>query len=130
MQANLHPSLGLTALTDQLFTHARIAAMSDGPIPYGLIEDGAVAVKDGRIAWVGRQSDTPSDCAGLATTSLKGKLVTPALIDCHTHVVFGGNRAAEFEMRLNGASYEEIALAGGGIVSTVKATRGRLKTNS
>jgi imidazolonepropionase len=97
--------------------------MSDGRIPYGLIENGAIAVKDGRIEWIGPQIEAPSDYACFATTSLEGRLVTPGLIDCHTHAVFGGNRAAEFEMRLNGASYEEVARAGGGIISTVRATR-------
>jgi imidazolonepropionase len=123
MQVNSHTFVDSKRLISQLFTHARITAMTDGRIPYGLIENGAIAVKDGRIAWVGPQSETPSFCASFARTALEGRLVTPGLIDCHTHVVFGGNRAAEFEMRLNGASYEEVARAGGGIISTVKATR-------
>jgi imidazolonepropionase len=113
----------LNSLIDQLLTHARIASMANDQAPYGLIDNGAVAVRDGHIAWVGPQSDVPSDHADLERTPLAGRLVTPGLIDCHTHVVFGGNRAAEFEMRLNGASYEEVARAGGGIISTVKATR-------
>ena len=75
-----------------------------------------------RIAWVGPAADLPAAHAGL-DIRLQGRLVTPALIDCHTHIVHGGNRAREFEMRLQGASYEEIARAGGGIVSTVTATR-------
>lgn len=110
-------------MTGQLFTHARIAAMSDGSVPYGMIENGAVAVRDGRIAWAGPQSGLPTGFSDLEPVSLEGRLVTPGLIDCHTHVVFASNRAAEFEMRLNGASYEEVARAGGGIVSTVNATR-------
>lgn len=110
-------------MTGQLFTHARIAAMSDGTAPYGMIENGSIAVLDGRIAWAGPQSAMPSGFSHLEPVPLDGRLVTPGLIDCHTHMVFGGNRAAEFEMRLNGASYEEVARAGGGIVSTVKATR-------
>ena len=85
---------------------------------------GAVLIADGRIAWVGPRADLPEAYTSLPETALEGRLVTPALIDCHTHVVFGGDRAREFEMRLNGASYEEVARAGGGIVSTVAATRG------
>jgi imidazolonepropionase len=77
----------------------------------------------GKIAWIGRQADLPASYVGLQATSLGNRLVTPGLIDCHTHVVHGGNRAAEFELRLNGASYEEVARAGGGIISTVTATR-------
>jgi imidazolonepropionase len=90
---------------------------------YGLVENAALVVKDGHIAWVGPQGEIPCGFAGLPETGLENRLVTPGLIDCHTHVVFAGNRAAEFEMRLNGASYEEIARAGGGINSTVRATR-------
>ncbi|WP_270935684.1 imidazolonepropionase [Falsiroseomonas oryzae] len=89
--------------------------------PLGVIEDGAVAAKDGRIAWVGRRADLPASAA--ATTRCDGTWILPGLIDCHTHLVFAGNRAREFEMRLEGASYEEIARAGGGILSTVRATR-------
>lgn len=92
-------------------------------MPYGLIENAAVAIKDNKIAWAGSSNDLPDRYEDLPKTSLEGRLVTPALIDCHTHIIFGGDRAAEFEMRLNGASYEEVARAGGGIVSTVTATR-------
>jgi imidazolonepropionase len=98
-----------------------MAQASDG---YGLIPKGAVVVDGGIIAWVGALRDMPDRFTGAERVSCQGRLITPALIDCHTHIVFGGNRAAEFEMRLNGASYEEIARAGGGIVSTVAATRG------
>ncbi|MFN3229486.1 MAG: imidazolonepropionase [Asticcacaulis sp.] len=91
--------------------------------PYGLIENGALWVRDGRIHWVGAESDLPPEAANLACERLDGALITPGLIDCHTHLVYAGDRAAEFEMRLNGASYEEIARAGGGILSTVRATR-------
>ncbi len=91
--------------------------------PYGLIENGALVVGDGRIVWVGPQDDLPDEFAGLPKHNQGTRLITPALIDCHTHLVAGGNRAREFEMRLNGASYEEIARAGGGILSTVNATR-------
>lgn len=107
-------------MQEQLLTNIRIATMIDG---YGLIDEGAIALRAGRIVWVGAACEVPSEYSGFAKTSLQGKLVTPGLIDCHTHAVFGGNRAAEFEMRLNGASYEDVARAGGGIISTVKATR-------
>ncbi len=100
-----------------LLTNATLATMTDG---YGLIPDGAVVLEGEQITWAGPRAALPRD---LAATDLGGRLVTPALIDCHSHIVFGGNRAAEFEMRLNGASYEDVARAGGGILSTVKATR-------
>ena len=90
---------------------------------YGLIDDAAIVLAAGKIAWIGPRSALPADHAALPRHSLGGRLVTPALIDCHTHVVHGGNRATEFEMRLQGASYEEVARAGGGIISTVTATR-------
>ena len=106
-----------------VFTDLRAATLADGPTPYGLIDAAAIAVVDGQIAWVGPGDQLPQTYSGLAQTALGGRLVTPALIDCHTHLVHGGNRAAEFEMRLNGASYEEVARAGGGIISTVTATR-------
>ncbi|SDD94585.1 imidazolonepropionase [Ruegeria marina] len=106
--------------TDYLLTNAHLATMTEGSAGYGL-RRGALAVRGGRIAEVLEQGAAlPED---LPRRDLDGRLVTPALIDCHTHLVFGGNRAAEFEMRLNGASYEEVARAGGGIVSTVRATR-------
>jgi imidazolonepropionase len=89
---------------------------------YGTIEDAAIAISGGRIAWVGPRSEMPQQQAK-ETVSLAGRWVTPGLVECHTHLVFGGERAGEFEQRLNGATYEEIAKAGGGIVSTVRATR-------
>jgi len=101
-----------------LFSNLKLVAMTNGS-PYGLIEDGAVLVEKGRIVWAGRASEAPQG----EKTDCGGRLLTPGLIDCHTHIVYGGNRANEFEMRLNGASYAEIAKAGGGIVSTVRATR-------
>lgn len=109
----------------QVWTRARIATMAaDALEPYGFIGDGALAVRDGRIAWVGARSDLPAELRAAAQQhDAGGALVTPGLIDCHTHLVYGGDRAAEFEARLKGASYEEIARAGGGILSTVKATR-------
>ena len=106
---------------DKLITDCRLAAMV-GPAPYGAIEDGAVLIRDGRIAWVGPRADLPAHDAA-QTDRLDGRWVTPGLIDCHTHLVFGANRAAEFEQRLGGATYEQIARAGGGIVSTVAHTR-------
>jgi imidazolonepropionase len=111
-------------LQEQLLTQLRVVTMADAnPLGYGLIEKAAVAISGGNILWVGPETDMPSAYAYFTQTSFQGRLLTPGLIDCHTHIVFGGNRAAEFEMRLNGASYEEVARAGGGIVSTVKATR-------
>ncbi|MCI2393852.1 imidazolonepropionase [Aliiroseovarius sediminis] len=107
----------------QLLTDLHVATMADSDAPYGMIRDAAIAIQDGKIAWVGPQADVPAEFAGLDQRSLGGRVVTPGLIDCHTHIVHGGDRAVEFEMRLNGASYEEVARAGGGIVSTVKATR-------
>jgi imidazolonepropionase len=105
-----------------LLTDARIATMRAGAADYGVIEDGAIAIGDGKIAWIGPQSERP-DNAAASTRSLDGHWVTPALIDCHTHLVFAGDRSGEFEERLQGASYEDIARAGGGIMSTVRATR-------
>ncbi|MFV1493493.1 imidazolonepropionase [Phaeobacter sp. JH18-32] len=106
-----------------LIRDATLATMADRDAPYGLIRDGIVAVKDGSIQWVGPEDQLPEDYENWDRVSMGGRLITPGLIDCHTHIVFGGNRALEFEMRLNGASYEEVARAGGGIVSTVSATR-------
>ncbi|SLN65489.1 Imidazolonepropionase [Pseudoruegeria aquimaris] len=107
----------------QLLTDLHVATMAHGDAPYGMIRDAAIAIQGGKIAWVGPQTDVPADFAGLDQRSLGGRVVTPGLIDCHTHIVHGSDRAVEFEMRLNGASYEEVARAGGGIVSTVTATR-------
>ncbi len=106
-----------------LYQECTIATMQAGQVDYGLIENGAIAVVDGRVAWVGEATRLPQEYSGMSSESLGHRLVTPALIDCHTHLVFGGDRAREFEMRLKGASYAEISRAGGGIVSTVKATR-------
>ena len=103
-----------------LLTHATLATMTDG---YGLISNGAVAIADGRILWAGPMASLPAAYAALKSHDCKGLLVTPGLIDCHTHVVYAGNRATEFESRLNGATYEDIARTGGGILSTVTATR-------
>ena len=109
---------------DRLLLNATLATFA-GDAPYGLIEHGAIALHRGRIAWLGRMDALPAapDALAAAVVSLDGALLTPGLIDCHTHLVFGGERAQEFDRRLNGASYEDIARAGGGIVSTVQATR-------
>jgi imidazolonepropionase len=105
---------------EQLLIDIRVATMVKG---YGLLDHAAIALKNGQIVWVGEEADVPAEFSKFTETRGEGRLVTPGLIDCHTHVVFGGNRAAEFEMRLNGATYEDVARAGGGIISTVKATR-------
>jgi imidazolonepropionase len=104
-----------------LFTHARIATLA-GDSGYGLIDDGALLVNGRVIEWTGPMSDL-KPVAGAEMVNCGSRLITPGLIDCHTHLVYGGDRADEFELRLEGASYEEIARKGGGIVSTVRATR-------
>ncbi len=106
---------------DLLLTNATLATMTPDT-PYGLIENAALAVKDGRIAYAGPMAELPGG-ASKASRDLGGALVTPGLIDCHTHLVYAGERATEFEARLLGKSYEEIARTGGGILSTVRATR-------
>lgn len=110
-----------------LLTNATLATLI-GPERYGLIENGAVAVEGERIVWVGKADEIPAEYRAQEARNLEGRLVTPSLIDCHTHIVFGGHRAREFEMRLEGASYEAIARAGGGIVSTVTSTRAANET--
>jgi imidazolonepropionase len=105
-----------------LWRHARLATM-DGPRPWGWIEDGALLADGERIAWVGADADLPTTLKAEREVDLQGALLTPGLIDAHTHLVYGGDRAAEFEQRLLGATYEQIAQAGGGIRSTVAATR-------
>ena len=107
---------------DRLITDCRLATMVDGGAAYGAIVDGALLVRDGRILWAGASGDLPAHEAA-TTDRLDGRWVTPGLVDCHTHLVFGGDRSGEFEQRLGGATYEEIARAGGGIVSSVAATR-------
>ena len=107
---------------DRLIIDCNVATMVDGEVPYGAIEDAAILIRDGRIAWVGPAADLPRNTV-TETDRLAGAWVTPGLIDCHTHLVFAGDRSGEFEQRLNGATYEEIARAGGGIVSSVAATR-------
>ncbi len=109
---------------DAIWTDGRLATMTGGA-PYGAVEGAAIAVDQGRIAWLGPTAELPDRPEALARRrhDLAGRWVTPGLIDCHTHLVYGGDRAEEFELRLGGASYEEIARAGGGILSTVAATR-------
>jgi len=107
---------------DLLLTDARIATLGTEAPEYGEITDGALAISGGLIDWIGPRADLPSGGA-TTTRSVSGQWLTPALIDCHTHLVFGGDRSEEFEQRLRGASYEDIAKAGGGILSTVRATR-------
>ncbi|HEY4997618.1 MAG TPA: imidazolonepropionase, partial [Usitatibacter sp.] len=109
-------------MTSTLLTNARIATMRGGR--YCVIESGAMRVRDGRIAWIGPAARlAPGDAGDEESFDAQGSLVTPGLVDCHTHLVYAGDRAADFEMRLGGATYADIARAGGGIVSTVKATR-------
>jgi imidazolonepropionase len=103
-----------------VLTHATAATMQGG---YGLIADAAVMMEDGFVRWVGPTDALPAAFRGNEAHDCGGALLTPGLIDCHSHVVFAGDRAGEFEMRLNGANYAEIARAGGGILSTVRATR-------
>ncbi|MGX9425531.1 MULTISPECIES: imidazolonepropionase [Bradyrhizobium] len=108
---------------DRIWHNARLATMREDLPGLGVIEHGVIAARDGRIAYAGAQSDFQRDADATERIDCAGRWVTPGLVDCHTHLVFGGNRAHEFELRLEGASYEEIARAGGGIVSTVAATR-------
>ncbi|WP_186388875.1 imidazolonepropionase [Stappia sp. TSB10P1A] len=118
------PETATGSAAGEVLTALRLATLVAGATPYGLVEDGAVAIgADGRIAWCGSAAELPAQFASWPSRSLGGRLVTPGLVDCHTHIIHGGNRAREFELRLEGASYEEIARAGGGIVSTVAATR-------
>ena len=109
-------------MSPRVFNGCSAATMSAGE-GYGLVENAAIAVEGGRVVWVGPAQDLPPEYSDFPATDLGGALVTPALIECHSHLVFGGDRAQEFAMRLSGASYEEIARAGGGIRSTVRATR-------
>jgi imidazolonepropionase len=109
-------------VTTNLWRHARIATMN-GARPWGWIPRGALLAEGERIVWVGSEGELPRDAKPQQEFDLQGALLTPGLIDAHTHLVYGGDRAAEFEQRLQGASYEEIARQGGGIAATVAATR-------
>src|SRR6516164_7203271 len=108
---------------DMVWLNARLATLAPDQPGLGVIEPGAIAAVDGRIAFIGAAADLPTGWDADKRVNLDGRWVTPGLIDCHTHLVYAGDRAHEFELRLKGASYEELARAGGGIVSTVKATR-------
>jgi imidazolonepropionase len=108
---------------DRIWLNARLATVRQDMPGLGVIEDGLIASREGRIAFAGSRADFPSNADAVERIDCAGRWITPGLVDCHTHLVFGGNRAHEFELRLQGASYEEIARAGGGIVSTVAATR-------
>ena len=114
---------GETATCDRLWTNARLATLAAGDRPYGRIDNGAIAARNGRIVYAGPRADLPAGLSPRETIDCGGRWITPGLIDCHTHLVYAGNRAREFEMRLEGATYAEIAHAGGGILSTVAATR-------
>jgi imidazolonepropionase len=105
----------------RLWTHARIATMEGDDL--GIVERGALVTNGSLIEWIGPAEALPTGMEFKVETDCAGALITPGLIDCHTHLVFAGNRAGEFEMRLNGATYEDISRAGGGILSTVRATR-------
>lgn len=106
-----------------VWINAHLATLAEGAEELGVIENGAVAARNGQIAFVGAEADLPANLKDMASIiDCEGRWITPGLIDCHTHIVFGGDRAMEFEMRLQGATYEEVARAGGGIVSSVKAT--------
>ncbi|MBZ9793752.1 imidazolonepropionase [Rhizobium sp. 3T7] len=110
-------------LRPHLWRNARLATLDPQKPGLGIIDKGAIVTEGGRISFVGPEADLPVSAIERAQiTDLEGRWVTPGLVDCHTHIVYGGNRAREFEMRLEGATYEEIARAGGGIVSSVKAT--------
>lgn len=110
-------------MTVKVWTDVTLLTMSENDSPYGMIRDGAIIAQNGNIDWIGKARDLPETADDADIISCGGKYMTPGLIDCHTHLIYGGNRIAEFEKRLQGASYEDIARKGGGILSTVKATR-------
>ena len=108
---------------DRIWRNARLATLSPELPGLGVVEDGLIASRDGAIVYAGSAEDAPAGLDARQITDIEGRWITPGLIDCHTHLVYGGDRAHEFEIRLAGATYEEVARAGGGIVSTMKATR-------
>ncbi|MBV9462306.1 MAG: imidazolonepropionase [Bradyrhizobium sp.] len=110
-------------VADRVWHRCRLATLNPDSEGLGVIEDGVIAAKDGLIVYAGPKADVPTGLKSSERVDCDGRWITPGLVDCHTHLVYGGNRAEEFELRLAGASYEEIARRGGGIVSTVKATR-------
>lgn len=109
---------------DTLWKNLHVATMTENG-SFGIINNAAIGIKDGRIEWIGRESVLPAEAEALSEYVLdgEGKWATPGLIDCHTHLAYAGSRAAEFEQRLQGVSYEDIARAGGGIASTMRAVR-------
>ena len=118
-----------TGRTETIWLNARLATLAPGRPGLGVIEAGAIVAREGRIAFAGPQDELPSARRnGARAFDCEGRWITPALIDCHTHLVYGGDRAHEFELRLAGATYEEIAREGGGILSTVRATRSDLRS--
>src|SRR3954470_9435492 len=110
-------------LFDGLWTNARLATMVEGRPDLGVVEDGCVAARDGRIVFAGPRSELPASAQAAGPVDCGGRWITPGLVDCHTHLIYGGHRAGEFAMRLEGATYEEISRAGGGIASSMRATR-------
>lgn len=124
MTANFNSTVGGQGNSISLWYNARLATLAPTLPGLGIFENGVIAVRDEKIAFAGLQEELPGDLAMAGERfDCAGRWITPALIDCHTHLVFGGDRAMEFEMRLNGAAYEEIARAGGGILSSVRSTR-------
>jgi len=123
MERKKYGTVSMSLAQRTIFKNGKVATLDPAVGELGTIDSAVILVEGETITFVGHQADLPNDLAyGAAIVDLKGLLVTPGLIDCHTHVVYGGNRAREFEMRLEGATYEEVARAGGGIVSSVKAT--------
>ena len=110
-------------LVDRIWHRCRLATLSWSRQGLGIVEDGLIAAREGRIVYAGRAADAPTGLEAKERIDCGERWITPGLIDCHTHLVYGGNRSGEFEQRLGGATYEEIARAGGGIISTVQATR-------
>src|SRR5689334_13592039 len=113
----------MTQRFDRIWHNARLATMRADRPDLGEIEHGVIAMRGGYIVYAGAAADFPDNADAIQRIDCEGRWITPGLVDCHTHLVYGRNRAQEFELRLKGASYEEIARAGGGIVSTVAATR-------
>jgi imidazolonepropionase len=107
----------------RLWRNARVATLAADSVGLGLVEDAAIACRADKIDFVGPESALPAEWRADEVIDCAGRLITPGLVDCHTHLVYAGDRATEFERRLNGESYESIARSGGGIVSTVRATR-------
>jgi imidazolonepropionase len=123
-ETNQDGGMAAGAARKRVWRNARLATLAAAAPGLGIVERGLIAVQDGRILFAGPENEAPaSTLAGAESTDCEGRWITPGLIDCHTHLVFAGDRAREFELRLAGASYEEIARAGGGIVSSVKALR-------